>query len=230
MLDLEDSGEKPKAINTIDDYLAELRSTRPSVLIANLRSRKGAGTARLILKAARSVFIENGHAGLTLRKVAKAAGLAVGNVNYYFASKRDLLAAMLREELADYVEEHVRQFEAGRDQPLEILLNVVTFYVANARKSHRFYYQLWGYAGSDAEVKALIRDLYRPIGRFIYYLVREANPGLDDRRIRQAVLQLFSLEEGAKLFIGMGPHDDPALQTAEADIRDLARRIVLGSA
>lgn len=221
--------EKDKAINTIEAYLGELRANRPSVRLTAARSRKGAHTLSLILKAAREVFIREGHAGLTLRKVAQNAGVAVGNVSYYFESKRDLIEATLHEELADYVEEHIRQFESGRDSPIDILLNVVGFYVANARRSHRFFYQMWGFAAADDAAKALIRSLYRPIGRFIYFLVKAANPALSDIEARRAVLQLFSLEEGMKLFIGMGPEGDPALASAERDIRDLARRIVEGS-
>jgi AcrR family transcriptional regulator len=218
--------QKLKAINTIGDYLDDLRQSRPSVRLAAGRSRKGAETIRDILKSARAIFIAEGHGGLTMRKVAAASGLAVGNVSYYFKAKRDLVEATLREELADYVEEHIRQFEAGRDSPLEILLNVLGFYVSNARQSHRFFYQMWGFAASDPEAKALIRSLYRPIGRFIYHLVKSARPSLDDLAIRQIVLQLFSLEEGMKLFIGMGPDDDRALATAERDLKALARRII----
>jgi AcrR family transcriptional regulator len=192
------------------------------------RSPKGGQTIASILRAARTVFVRDGHAGLTMRKVADEAGVVVGNVSYYFPSKRMLLEAMLREELATYVEEHIRHFEADRHSPMEILLNVVTFYVANGRSSHPFFYQMWGYAGSDESAKAVVRDLYRPIGRFIYYIVKAANPAFSDARIRQIVLQLFSLEEGLKLFIGMGPDDDRALKTAERDIRELARRLVEG--
>lgn len=229
MRGFEGDAEKLKAINTIDSYLGELRKTRPSVRLAAVRSAKGGQTIRVILAAAREVFVREGHAGLTMRKVAAAADLAVGNVSYYFESKRDLIEATLREELADYVEEHIRQFEADRDAPLDILLNVVRFYVSNARRSHRFFYQMWGFAASDDDAKALIRDLYRPIGRFIYFLVRSAKPERSDAEARRIVLQLFSLEEGLKLFIGMGPEDDQALQSAEADARELARRIVLGA-
>lgn len=218
--------DKGRAIGAIQTYLEELRRNRPSVVLAAARSPKGANTIGTILKAARNVFIRDGHAGLTMRKVAAEAGVVVGNVSYYFPSKRALLEAMLREELADYVEEHIRQFETDRDSPLDILLNVVTFYVANGRTSYAFFYQMWGYAGSDESAKQLIRELYRPIGRFIYYLVKAANPSFSDARVRQIVLQIFSLEEGVKLFIGMGPENDGALRTAERDIRDWTRRIV----
>ena len=217
---------KRRAIETIEDYLKDLRATRPSVTLGAERSAKGAQTISAILLAARSVFIQEGHAGLTMRKVADKAGVVVGNVNYYFPNKRALLEAMLREELADYVEEHIHQFEADGDAPIDILMNVVAFYVENGRKSHRFFYQMWGYAACEEEARQLVRELYRPIGRFIYYIVKAARPDLDDMRIRRIVLQLFSLEEGMKLFIGMGPEDDRALKTAEHDTRELARRIV----
>lgn len=217
--------EKDRAINAIATYLEELRATRPSARLAERRSAKGAQAINVILKAARAVFVREGP-GLTMRKVAEEAGVVVGNVSYYFPSRRDLLEAMLREELVDYVEEHIRQFEADRDSPLDILLNVVAFYVSNGRSSHPFFYQMWGYAGSDDGAKAVVRSLYRPIGRFVYYIVKATNPTLTDRRIRQIVLQIFSLEEGVKLFIGMGPEDDAALKTAERDICELTRRIV----
>lgn len=223
-----ESASKHKAIDTIESYLAGLRQDRPSVTLTTNRSQKGARTVRAILRASREVFTRDGHGGLTMRKVAEEAGVAVGNVSYYFGSKRDLINATLHEELADYVEAHIRQFEAGRDSPTEIILNVIEFYVANARASHRFFFQMWGFAASDEDAKKMIRELYRPIGRFIYFLVSAANPSLDDRAVRRVVLQLFSLEEGVKLFLGMGPDDDPALLNAERDIRELALRIIEG--
>lgn len=218
--------EKLKAINTIECYLEDLRRNRPSVGLAAERSDRGARTVRAILSAAREVFVRDGHAGMSLRKVADEAGVAVGNVGYYFESKRDLVEATLREELADYVEAHIEQFERDRDSPLDILLNVVDFYVSSARRNHRFFYQMWGFAASDDAARDLIRSLYRPIGRFVYYLVRASNPRLSDAACRRVVLQLFSLEEGVKLFIGMGPDDDAAVASAETHIRNLARRIV----
>ena len=216
-----------RAFAVIAAHLAEIRAARPSVALTDGLSPKGAKTLRLILAAAHRVFIQDGHAGLSMRKVADESGVALGNVNYYFGSKRALLEATLREALADYVEAHLQQIEKEDASPLETLLNVVTFYVSNGRESHPLFFQMWGYAASDESAKALIRELYRPIGRFIYYLVRGARPDASDERIREIVLQLFSLEEGAKLFIGIGPDDDHALNNAEAHVRRLAERLIL---
>lgn len=215
------------AVGQIRRHLSDLQRARPSVALVKDLSPKGANTLRQILIAARRVFERDGHAGLSLRKIADESGLSVGNVNYYFDSKRALIEATLREALADYVEAHIDQFEEDRDSPLEILLNIVTFYVSNGRKSHPLFFQMWGYAASDAAGKELIRELYREIGRFIYLLVRAARPGASEERSREIVLQLFSLEEGVKLFIGMGPESSPTLKSAEKHTRALAERIIL---
>lgn len=220
------SAEAEKALAAILTHLSELQRARPTVQICDGKTHRTKGTIDRILKAAYLIFTRNGHAGLSLRKVAEEAGIAVGNLTYHFPTKNALIDAMMREALADYVEEHLAQFQADRDTPLEILLNVVEFYVRNARVSHQFFYQLWGFAGSSTEARDMVRELYRPIGRFVYYLVRAANPKLTDAEVRQAVLQIFSLEEGYKLFIGMGPDDSSAIRNAENDIRDLTRRII----
>ena len=220
------SPEKEKALAVVLNHLNELRGARPTVLIGDGKTERTRNTITKILNAALHVFTEYGHSALSLRKVAEEAGIAVGNLTYHFPTKHALLDAMLREALADYVEEHLAQFETDRDAPIDILLNVVEFYVRNARSSHQFFYQLWGFAGSGEDARTMVRELYRPIGRFIYYLVRAANPKLNDTEVRQAVLQIFALEEGYKLFIGMGPDDSSAIQSAETDIRTLTRKII----
>ncbi len=223
------AAETEKALNAILTHLNELRGSRPTIQIGDGKTDRTRNTIQKILKAAHKVFTQNGHAGLSLRKVANEAGIAVGNLTYHFPTKNSLIDAMMREALADYVEEHLSQFEADRDTPLDILLNVVEFYVRNARDSYQFFYQLWGFAGSGDDARDMVRELYRPIGRFIFYLVRAANPKLTDAQVRQAVLQIFSLEEGYKLFIGMGPDSSTAIRSAENDIRMITKRIILAA-
>ncbi len=211
----------------LDAYLGELRAARPSLDLSRHPSPKGAKTFSLIIAAAKRVFIRDGHAGLSMRKVADEAGLAVGNVNYYFDSKRALLEATLRETFADYADIHGRQYEAKRSEPVELILDMLQFYISSGRQSHPFFFQLWSYAASDQTARRLVHELYRPIGRLVYYLVRVARPDADDLRVREIVLQAISLEEGVKLLIGLGPDDDPALRTAEVHMRKLVRELIL---
>lgn len=211
----------------IERYLADLAAARPSLSLAGNHSPKGEKTYSQILAAAHRVFVRDGHAGLSMRKVAEEAGVAVGNVNYYFESKRALIDATLREAFAEYIEAHVRHFEAKRDAPVEIVLDMLEFYISSGRESHPFFFQLWSYAASDQRAKTLVRELYQPIGRFVYYLIRAARPEIGDGRVREITLQIISLEEGVKLLIGLGPENDATLRNAEIHMRTLARSIIL---
>lgn len=207
--------------------LDNLRSNRPTASLAFSKTETTRRTVTKILTAAREIFTRDGHDGLTLRNVADEAEIAVGNLTYHFQSKCELLEAMLRETLTDYVDAHVEEIRRDSDEPIEALSNVVGFYARNAEHTHRFFYQVWGYAASSEDAKAIVRELYGAIGRIVYYLVRAANPKLSDTQIRRATLQICSLEEGYKFIIGMEFKDRTAINTAEKDIRALARRIVM---
>lgn len=224
------SEDVKKALDIMREHLTKLRpvaghsATRSEDGRTN--NNKSSQTVDRILDAAHTVFTQHGHAGLSLRKVAEKAGLAVGNLTYHFPTKATLITEMLRAALADFVEAHLRQVEKAPDDPLEILLDVVEFYVRNARDEHRFFFQLWGYAGSSDASALEVRELYQPIGRFVFYLVRAANPKLNNEEVQRATLQIFSLEEGYKLFIGLGPTSARAITTAETDIRALTRQVI----
>ncbi|MBI1393940.1 MAG: TetR family transcriptional regulator [Alphaproteobacteria bacterium] len=215
-------------LKAVDEHLRALSRMRPSHGYAGTHSAKGARTVQTILKAAEEVFTEVGHAGLSLRQVASRSGVTVGNLNYYFPSKRALLDAMLRESLADYVDAHIAPVLAEDITPMEAFLRVVEFYVTNGRERHRLFFQIWGFAASDDDAKDLVAELYRAVGRFMRRLIKAANPNLSDDEARRAVVSIFSIEEGMKLFIGLGPEGDQSLHYAEEEIRRLAQRIVSG--
>ena len=58
-----------------------------------------------------------GFADLTLADVAKAAGLSVGIVNFYFRSKDVLLIETLRHLVADYVQQTNENIRSAGSTP-----------------------------------------------------------------------------------------------------------------
>lgn len=61
------------------------------------RSSRGAQTRTLILDTALRMFREDGYEATTMRAVAAAAGVSVGNAYYYFESKEHLVQAYYEE-------------------------------------------------------------------------------------------------------------------------------------
>ena len=59
-------------------------------------------TKNRILRAARTVLIQQGSGGFSMRKVAAEANLALGNVQYHYKTKTDLLNGLLAWYLETY--------------------------------------------------------------------------------------------------------------------------------
>ena len=223
------NSEADRAIRAIFEHLEVLRKERPTIKLSAGRSAKGAQTVTDIIIAARTVFVRDGYPGLTFRTVAQEADLSVGNISYYFSSKDALAIATLQETFADYVEAHIRHIATDGKTPMEMLLDIVEFYVEGSQQAHPLFFQMWGYAGARESAKLTVRQLYRPVGRFVYFLVKAANPSLSHDEARRVVFQIFSLEQGMRLFISMGPEDDVALQDVGKTMREATRRLVLNS-
>ncbi len=215
-------------LEKIVQELSEIAAKRPSIVLADHKTAKTGATIGRIIEAAHAVFVRDGHAGLSLRKVADEAEIAVGNLTYHFSTKNDLLHAVLAERLAQYIDDHLTTLTGDPSDPKDLLLDILVFYVRNVRDTHRFFFQMWGYAGASDDARDYVRNLYLPIGRLIFQLVWAANPDLEYEQVRRAVLQIYSLEEGLKVLTGLGPEDDIALAAAEADVRELAQIIVFG--
>ncbi|HMI92768.1 MAG TPA: TetR/AcrR family transcriptional regulator [Polyangiales bacterium] len=72
-----------------------------------------AGTRERILEAALHVLAARGVAGLTMREVADAAGVATGLANYHFASKQALLLELIAISRARFLGELRQRVQSG---------------------------------------------------------------------------------------------------------------------
>ena len=167
---------------------------------------------------------------MSLRDVADGAGIALGNLTYYFSTKDELLNIMLNETHADYADAHIKQLHNTDLTPLERLLDTVNFYIVNGREASRYFFQGWGYAASNKSAKKTINRLYSSIGKLMYHLVSEANPALTEKQVYLAVLQIFSLEEGLKLFAGLEIDFYASDEEVDRTVRELTTSIVMGGA
>ena len=112
--------------------------------------------ARDALKEARKVQLmeatidciaARGFAELTLADVAKAAGLSVGIVNFYFRSKDVLLIETLRHMVADYIQqtnENIRNAGTSATAQVEAMIDSDFHRTIANRKRVTVWYAFWG--------------------------------------------------------------------------------------
>jgi TetR/AcrR family transcriptional regulator len=83
---------------------------------------KELSTEEKIREAAKNVFIAKGFDGCTSREIAKAAGMNVALVNYYFCSKKQLFKLVFEAAMEDFMLSTVEVFK--KDLSLESKLRI----------------------------------------------------------------------------------------------------------
>src|SRR5205807_2144074 len=95
----------------------------------------------LILAAARTAILGKGLASISVREIAREAGISSGTLTYYFPSIDELLTAVLRAESARFNDARA-QVLAGRGSALEGLLGLGDR-LFQERAEVREYWALW---------------------------------------------------------------------------------------
>ena len=152
-----------------------------------------------ILLEAIGIIATQGYGKLTMRALARASGMKLGALQYYFRTWEDLLRA-----LAVFISDEYRQsFEALKSESeLPTLKEFVLFMFDDAAgsnvQSDRLFPQLWAMAQVEPVMETLLDDIY------VAYLDR-----LEEILVvqgclspRAEALALMSMLEGSTVFVG----------------------------
>lgn len=138
-----------------------------------------------ILEAAQSCLKEKGLKGLNIRYVAKQAGVSLGSVHYYFASKEEILVEIFR-QFVQRVSEAMLSGTQDAD-PRQVLMDLLDGYFAELSKDpatcHGFI-DLWDHVPGNENLRRLLEQYYRRSARFLTDLIKEGK--------RQGLFQVAS--------------------------------------
>ena len=169
---------------------------------------KNKGQARLasIIDAARTVFIRAGYAGFSMRRVAQEAGISIGNLSYYYRTKKDLLR-----DLTDHVVDgYLAEFDRIRGRPgltpREQLAGILGFWIDDltSASTTAFFPELWALGNHDPYIAGLVDSLYTRARRPLVELMPLINPSLARRDVERLALFMCAAMEGLTVFAGHG--------------------------
>lgn len=123
------------------------------------QQRKAAATRRLILDAAADCLVEGGYARLTTVEVLKQANVSRGAMHHHFASRADLVSALIDHVLRKRLDRFLSDYLAAlRDSDPENAIEVATAVHWDSMKTPEFtaYLELVMAARTDPELSALL--------------------------------------------------------------------------
>ena len=189
---------------------AALKRGRAARKKASRRSPKvveSSATVARIIESSRQVLLAHGHAALTTRRVAEAAGMTHGNLNYHFPSKRDLLRALIAHLLKSY-NQRFEAFLSDPNYPLGQDLERLVHWVwsdAITTETARTFRELWALSLHDPVICRAVDDFYDEVMAGVAELLRGARPEADAAAIDLLVQLLALISEGGSVLYGTRP-------------------------
>lgn len=168
------------------------------------KQQKGLDRLSSILDAARAVFCELGYSNLTMRKVAAKAGISIGNLNYYYRTKEDLLRDLLEYEINAYLEEFGRLRKRVGSSPEKQLEAVLKFWIQDlgTPETTVFFPELWALSNHHPYIAELTDELYAKARLPLNELIPLINPTLTKKESEQLALYMCAAMEGLTIFAG----------------------------
>lgn len=120
---------------------------------------------QMILEAALKLLVENGDAGLTMRKLAETTGMRLSNVQYYFKKRNDVLVAMVTRYFEDCTQDLVQLTqECEASTPHDRLLFLIRAGLAHGQEVSdmcRSFREIWAISSRDAVIDQCLMGYYR---------------------------------------------------------------------
>lgn len=189
--------------------------------------RKGERRKQQILDVCVQLLVEKGYSELSFRKVAAKADIQIGNLQYHFPTRSDLIRAMLTREIDRYHAE----FDAwGADKnsqnPEDVLSKTIDYLLADQTNQNSciVFWELWALAAHDVDAAGLMNEYYKAYLSSMAELVIKMRPGLTRARANRVSLLIVSMIEGASLFRG---YQKPRIAAAKRVEKEIKAAVVL---
>ena len=196
-----------------------LKSTADTSASTDATSRAGSRITQQrrehILQTARDLMSEEGAGAVTVRGVARAAGITPGHLGYYFPTLDALHNALLDYVIAPYLETFERLRGQSKEDPVSGLTAVLDYVFTDlaSRETTMFFPALWVLANHDDSASMRMKELYDKYMHVLEELISEMRPDLSDESIAQLALFICTSIEGQTVFIGF---ERPYAQHREA--------------
>jgi AcrR family transcriptional regulator len=167
-------------------------------------SEKGKKRLANILQVAREIFAIEGYSNFTLRRVASQVGIHLASLQHYFATKEDLLGALL-DDTNLY---HDRVLEEIMAQPASSAEERFVFFIRHQLAEHQnihtcgFFFQIWSLAPNYKFAQTLVDKMYANYRRQLFQLMGDMRPDLEGDELQQRAALIMAMLEGMMLLIG----------------------------
>jgi AcrR family transcriptional regulator len=141
---------------------------------------------------------------MSMRRVAAACGMRLGNLTYHYPTREDLVRGLLNAVISSYEVEFAAIVHAPGVPPEERLARVCGLIIEDigSKKTTRLFPELWALANHDAFVYERVHELYDRARAPLIEIIAEMRPDLGEAVRFDLALFISASMEGLTVFAG----------------------------
>lgn len=161
-------------------------------------------TQQMILEAAGKVLIERGYSDFTMRKVSAAANISIGNLNYHYPTKTNLIEALLIHITDRIISGFDDVVEQAGDSPELRLRAILEYWIDDLQtvETTVFFPEIWALSNHHSFAQNSVRESYKHALLVLAPYVRDLNPSLSADEAETLAKFMCASMEGLTVFIG----------------------------
>lgn len=165
---------------------------------------KGYETRELILRTALHILIEDGYRAMSMRRIATACGMRLGNLTYHYPTREDLVQELLNAVINSYEVEFGAIVHAPDLQPEERLVRLCNLIIEDvgSKRTTRLFPELWALSNHDAFVHERVHELYDRARAPLVEIIAAMRPDLSEAARFDLALFISASMEGLTVFAG----------------------------
>lgn len=165
---------------------------------------KGHVTRELILRTALHILIEEGYRAMSMRRIAAACGMRLGNLTYHYPTREDLVRELLNAVISSYELEFGAIVHAPGLALEERLARLCSLIIEDigSKKTTRLFPELWALANHDEFVYERVHELYDRARAPLVEIIAEMRPDLPEAARLDLALFISASMEGLTVFAG----------------------------
>lgn len=165
---------------------------------ASPREKKRVQRIEDIIDTAAMIFVRDGYAQFSARRVASEMGISLSNLQHYCGTTENLLLSMIRAKIEVFVTQFVEIANDTSRSAEERLTDVIAQDMEAARDPWiaSFSFQSWALAEHDVAVGEHLTIIYETFCRVMRHLILEVNPQLTAARAGVFAVLIASQIEG----------------------------------
>ena len=162
------------------------------------RAQKRDRKLEQINAVAAEIFLRDGYAEFSARKVAKEMGISLSNLQHYCGNTDNLCLHMIKSKLEYFVIRFEEVYTDTSMQPLERFAIAIRENIEATLDEYtgRLYFQIGALATQNAEIKQVMIDQYDHFLSGVKYLIKEINPQLAPQKVQTYGALIATMIEG----------------------------------